>query len=141
MLIAAFIAGSFFPFTSEAVMVGLQAAGLDPVLLVVYGTIGNVAGSMFNYLVGRFAGAQWAVKYLHVSQEQLSRAEAFVQGDNKFHISGAWLGFFAFIPFLGSALSIALGMMKANPMLTLLSIFLGKVARYIILVVAAGAVI
>ena len=48
MLVAAFLAASILPFSSEAVMVGLQAAGLDPVLLIVYGTIGNVLGSMFN---------------------------------------------------------------------------------------------
>ena len=51
MLIASFLAGSFFPFSSEAVMVGLVAAGLNPVGLLIYGTIGNVAGSMFNYWV------------------------------------------------------------------------------------------
>ena len=28
MLVAAFLAGSFFPFSSEAVMIGLLAAGL-----------------------------------------------------------------------------------------------------------------
>lgn len=49
MLITAFIAGSFFPFSSEAVMMGLMAAGLDPWGLIVYGTIGNVLGSMFNF--------------------------------------------------------------------------------------------
>ena len=53
MLAAAFLAGSFFPFSSEAVMLALQAAGLDPVWLVVYGTIGNILGSVFNYCVGR----------------------------------------------------------------------------------------
>ena len=35
MLVAAFLAGSFFPFSSEAVMAGLQAAGLDPVPLII----------------------------------------------------------------------------------------------------------
>ena len=35
MLISAFLAGSFFPFSSEAVMVGLQAAGLEPLPLVI----------------------------------------------------------------------------------------------------------
>lgn len=132
MLVAAFIAGSFFPFTSEAVMVGLQAAGLDPLLLVVYGTIGNVGGSMFNYFVGRFAGAQWAVKHLHVSQEKLDKAKHFVAGH------GAWIGFFAFVPVLGSAIAIALGMMRSNIGITLLSIFLGKVLRYTILVLCTG---
>ena len=49
MLVAAFLAGSFFPFSSEAIMLALLAAGLHPLPLVIYGTIGNVAGSMFNY--------------------------------------------------------------------------------------------
>ena len=53
MLVAAFLAASILPFSSEAVMVGLQAAGLDPIFLIVYGTIGNVLGSMFNYTIGR----------------------------------------------------------------------------------------
>ena len=47
MFIAAFIAGSVFPFSSEAVMAGLQLAGLNPMSLLIWGTLGNVAGSMF----------------------------------------------------------------------------------------------
>ena len=43
MFIAAFIAGSVFPFSSEAVMAGLQLAGLAPLPLFIWGTIGNVA--------------------------------------------------------------------------------------------------
>ena len=41
MFIAAFLAGSFFPFSSEAIMLGLMAAGLHPWPLVIYGTAGN----------------------------------------------------------------------------------------------------
>lgn len=44
MLVSAFLAGSFFPFSSEVVMSGLQAAGLEPIQLVLYGSIGNVLG-------------------------------------------------------------------------------------------------
>ena len=68
MLIAAFIAGSFLPFSSEAVMVGLVAAGLEPVPLAIYGTIGNWLGSMFNYGVGRLGKMEWIEKYLHVKK-------------------------------------------------------------------------
>ena len=48
MLLAAFLAGSFFPFSSEAVMIGLITAGLDPAPLCIYATVGNVLGGMFN---------------------------------------------------------------------------------------------
>ena len=92
MLMAAFLAGSFFPFSSEAVMVGLQAAGLDPWGLVVYGTIGNVLGGMFNYGVGRMGRLDWIERYLHVDKKSLDKAERFMAG------RGAWMGFFAFLP-------------------------------------------
>ena len=75
MLLAAFLAGSFFPFSSEAVMIGLLASGLAPWPLVVYGTIGNVLGSVFNYFVGRLGKLEWVEKYLHVSKDQLDRAD------------------------------------------------------------------
>ena len=57
MLFASFLAGSFFPFSSEAVMLALQAAGLEPLPLVIYATIGNTLGSYFNYGVGRMANS------------------------------------------------------------------------------------
>lgn len=128
MLLAAFLAGSFFPFSSEAVMAGLQAAGLEPLPLVIYGSIGNVLGSLFNYGVGRMGKMEWIEKYLHVKQESLDKAERFMAG------RGAWMGFFAFLPLLGSAITIVLGLTRANFGISILSITLGKVLRYIVLV-------
>ena len=127
MLVAAFLAGSFFPFSSEAVMVGLQAAGLAPLPLVIYGSIGNVLGSMFNYGVGRLGKMEWIERYLHVKKESLDKAERFMAG------RGAWMGFFAFVPILGSAITICLGLMRANIIISVISITLGKFIRYAIL--------
>ncbi len=133
MFIAAFVAGSFFPFSSEAVMLGLMAAGLDPTLLVIYGSAGNVLGSCFNYTVGRMGRLEWIGKYLHVSQESLDRATRFMGGH------GAWMGFFAFLPILGTAITIVLGLMRANIPVSLISITIGKVLRYALLVYGASA--
>lgn len=128
MLVAAFLAGSFFPFSSEAVMAGLQAAGLEPIPLIIYGSIGNVLGSMFNYGIGRMGKTEWIEKYLHVKQESLDKAERFMAG------RGAWMGFFAFLPILGSGITIVLGLTRANVPISVLSITIGKVLRYILLV-------
>ena len=128
MLLTAFVAGSFFPFSSEAVMTGLLAAGLDPWLLIVYGTIGNVAGGMFNYFVGRMGKLEWIEKYLHVKQKDLDKATRFMGG------RGAWMGFFAFLPILGSAITVTLGFMRANIAISFVSIAIGKFLRYWLLV-------
>ena len=128
MLVSAFLAGSFFPFSSEVVMSGLQAAGLEPIQLVLYGSIGNVLGSMFNYGVGRMGKLEWIEKYLHVKKESLDKAERFMAG------RGAWMGFFAFLPLLGSAITIVLGLTRANIVISVISITIGKVLRYVLLV-------
>ena len=132
LLFAAFLAGSVFPFSSEAIMLALLAAGLDPVQLIVYGSIGNVAGSMFNYSVGRMGKTVWFERYLHISKKNMDRAKRFM-GDR-----GALMGFFAFLPVLGSAITVLLGLMRANMPLSILSITIGKVLRYVLLIYGAS---
>ena len=132
MLMAAFLAGSFFPFSSEAVIIGLIASGLDPWILMIYGTIGNVLGSIVNYGLGRLGKMEWIEKYLHVKKTDLDKAHRFMAG------RGAWMGFFAFLPVLGSAITIALGLMRSNIVITFIAITLGKIFRYIILIYGVG---
>ena len=135
MFVAAFLAGSFVPFSSEAVMLAMLALGFEPDSLVGYGTVGNVLGSAFNYGVGRMGRLDWIEKYFHVKEQQLRRAEKFMSGH------GALMGFFSFLPVLGSAISIVLGLMRANIPLSFLSITAGKFIRYWLLVYGAAALV
>lgn len=131
MMIAAFLAGSVLPFSSEAVMVGLMAAGLDSWQLITWGTVGNVLGGMFNYCIGRMGKMEWIEKYLHVKKAELDRAQRFMGG------RGAWMGLLSFIPVVGDALTIALGLMRANIIISFVSITISKFARYLLLVYGA----
>jgi membrane protein YqaA with SNARE-associated domain len=130
MFIAAFIAGSVFPFSSEAVMAGLQLAGLNPMSLLIWGTLGNVAGSMFNYWIGSLGKMEWIEKYLHVKGEKVEKTQAWMEK------RGAWMGVLCFLPILGSVIAVTMGFMRANPFISLLAIFIGKLLRYAILVYA-----
>ena len=134
MFLTAFVAGSFFPFSSEAVMAGLLAAGLDPWGLIIYGTAGNVLGGMFNYSVGRLGKLEWIERYLHVNHEKLEKAKRFMGK------RGAWMGFFSFMPVIGTAICITLGLMRSNLFISSLSIFLGKIVRYVIIAVGSKMV-
>lgn len=128
MLLTAFLAGSVFPFSSEAVMVALLATpGIDAWTLVAFGTVGNVLGSMFNYGVGRLGRPEWIERLLKISPEKMERAQRFMAG------RGAWMGFFAFVPVLGSAITVTLGLMRANVVIALLSMTIGKLLRYSLL--------
>ena len=130
MMVAAFLAGSVFPFSSETVMVGLQIAGLQPWLLFLSATVGNVAGSMFNYWVGTLGRLEWIEKYLHIKRDKVFKTQAWLAN------RGAWIGTLCFLPILGSVLSVTLGFMRANPYVTLIAITVGKAVRYGILIIA-----
>lgn len=134
MFVSAFIAGSFLPFSSEAVMMGLVAAGLSPTPLLIWGTIGNWAGSMFNYYVGHLGKMEWIEKYLRVKKEKLEKAQQFM-GER-----GAWMGVFSFLPVIGTAICITLGLMRAHPGITALSVFIGKLIRYVVVAYGSAAV-
>ena len=128
MTIAAFLAGSVFPFSSEAVMVSLQIAGLEPWPLFLSASVGNVAGSMFNYYVGRLGRLEWIEKYLHIKREKVLRTQAWMEN------RGVWMGTLCFLPIIGSALSVAMGYMRANPYKSFVAISIGKTVRYGILI-------
>lgn len=136
MLLTAFLAGSVFPFSSEAVMIGLLATpDIDAWTLVVYATVGNVLGGMFNYGVGRLGKLEWIERWLKISPEKMERTQRFMAG------RGAWMGFFAFLPVLGSAITVTLGLMRANVVISLISITIGKLLRYCLLAFGVGWVI
>lgn len=132
MFLSALLAGSFLPFSSEVVMLALLATSLNPVLLIIYGSIGNVMGGMFNYVLGRMGKLEWMEKHMHVKHQSIVRAQNYME---KY---GAWIGFFAFTPVIGSAITIVLGLTKANVLFSIFFITLGKVLRYVILVYGTG---
>ena len=47
MFISALLAGSVLPFNSEVVIGALKVMGLDPWILLIAGTVGNVLGGLF----------------------------------------------------------------------------------------------
>ena len=59
-----------------------------------------------------------------MSDESLARAERFVSG------RGALMAFFVFLPYVGDAIAVVLGLMRSNMALTAVSMTLGKAMRY-----------
>lgn len=124
------LAGSVVPFSSELVLVALIKLGLDPTLCLLSASLGNTAGGMTCYYMGRLGKMGWIEKYFKVKREKIEKMERFLKG------KGALMAFFAFLPALGEVISIALGFMRSNVVLTALSMFAGKLIRYILLLLA-----
>ena len=74
------------------------------------------------------------VYYLHHRRKrfkQLDKASRFIHG------KGAWMALFSFLPVIGDAILIVLGLMRAHIGIVTVSMTLGKLARYVLLVAAA----
>lgn len=127
LFISALLAGSIIPFSSELVMGALVAMGLEPWLCVLSATLGNTAGGLTCYWLGQLGRMDWIEKYLGVKREKVERMQHFLQG------RGALMAFFAFLPFVGEAIAVALGFMRSNFWLTTASMFAGKLARYVVM--------
>lgn len=126
LFLSAFVAGSIVPFSSEVVMILLVRMGLDPVLCALAATGGNTMGGMTCYWIGSLGRTEWIGK-LGVSEKQLAKARRFLAG------RGALMGFFAFLPYIGEAIAIVLGLMRSNAWLTGSAMFAGKLLRYIVI--------
>ena len=119
LFISALLAGSIVPFSSEIVLLGLVKLGLDPTLCLISASLGNTAGGMTCYYMGRLGRIDWIEKYFKVKKEKIDKMQRF-----------------AFLPAIGEVISIALGYMRSNVWLTTASMFAGKLIRYIILLKA-----
>ena len=133
MAMASFLAGTFVPFSSEAVMGALLVTtDMNPMLTIISGTIGNVLGSMFNYYIGRTGSVEQISRWMHIKEKRLVRTRDYVEK------KGSWIAVFSFLPIFGTAISISLGILRANVWGVMLWSLIGKFLRYVI--VASSAI-
>lgn len=59
-------------------------------------------------------------------KEKVQKVQTFLEG------KGAWTAFFVFLPGIGDIIAVAMGYMRANLWIVAISMFLGKLVRYII---------
>lgn len=135
LFLSALIAGSILPFSSELVLVALVKLGLNPALCVLSAALGNTVGGMTCYYIGRLGRTDWIEKYLRVKPEKVERMQRFLQG------KGALMAFFVFLPIVGEVIAIALGLMRSNVWITTLSMFTGKLLRYVLMLLALEGVV
>ena len=135
MFLSAFLAGTILPFSSEAVLLACIGLGLDPVASTLATTAGNALGGLTCYWIGHLGKMEWIEKYFKVDQKQMDKATRFIHG------RGSWMALFSFLPVIGDAILIVLGLMRANIWIVAVSMTVGKLLRYALLVAAALGII
>lgn len=131
LFMAAFLAATLIPAQSESVLTGLLlAGGQNPVMLVAVASLGNVLGSVLNWLIGRGVERFRERRWFPASQTQLDRAQA------QYKRFGYWSLLLAWVPIIGDPLTLVAGIMREPLWRFLVLVSIGKVGRYA--VIAAG---
>lgn len=128
LFIAAFGAATLLPMQSEAVLVGMLLSGhyvVATLLLVV--TVGNVLGSLVNWLLGRSVERFRHKRWFPVSEAQLEKAQRF------YLRYGRWSLLLSWVPIIGDPLTMVAGVMREPLWSFLLIVTLAKGARYLLL--------
>lgn len=126
LFLAAFIAATFIPMSSEVVFVGLLIAGANPIFATIAATAGNTLGGMLGYILGFLGKWEWVEKYFKVKEATLEKWSGTIK---KY---GAVMAFFSWLPGIGDFIPVILGFMKTSKWLVLGYMILGKATRYTI---------
>jgi len=128
---AAFGAATLLPAQSEAVFLGLLAAGtVDPALLFVVASLANTAGSMVNWWLGRLIalhGLERLPPRLRPDPRRLAQAQGW------FSRFGWPSLLFAWLPIAGDPLTFVAGTMNYPLGRFVFLVLLGKAARFAML--------
>lgn len=127
LFLASFLAATILPFSSEVVFMALIALGMDVWTCIAYATVGNAVGGATCYYLGRLGKTEWLEKWFKIKRESIDRTIQRLQG------KGAVMGFFGFLPAVGDIMLVALGFMRANTSVVMVSMTIGKFARYVVI--------
>jgi len=128
LFVAAFGAATLLPMQSEAVLSGLLLAARQPAsLLLLVATIGNVLGSVVNWLLGRYIEHWRHRRWFPVSEDRLEQAQ------RAYHRYGRWSLLLSWAPIIGDPLTVIAGVLREPFWSFLLIVLVAKAGRYLLL--------
>ena len=134
LFISALVAGSILPFSSEVVLTILVQMGADPTLCLISASVGNTIGGLLCYWLGYLGNMEWIERWLKIEKQKMDKVSGFVKR------YGAMMGLFGVLPWVGEAIIVLLGLMRANVYVTTITMFIGKFVRYLLIILASQGV-
>ena len=134
LLISAFLAATLLPLSSEVVLAGMAFSGSYSLFLLwAFATAGNLGGAIVNWGLGRYCLHFQDRRWFPFNRETLETTR------RHFLRYGVWSLLLAWLPVLGDPLTFVGGVMRVPLLLFIVLVFLGKGARYAVLLwVIAG---
>ena len=128
LFIISFLAATILPFSSELTLAGLVAtSNYDNLSLLIVASLGNVLGSVVNWILGFYSRKLSKKKWFPFKDEQIEKSSKWF---NKF---GRWSLLFAWVPIIGDPLTLAAGLLRVKFIEFLILVTIGKVSRYLVI--------
>jgi len=128
LFIISFLAATILPFSSELTLAGLVAtSNYDNLLLLIVASLGNVLGSVVNWILGFYSRDLSTKKWFPFKDEQIEKSSKWF---NKF---GRWSLLFAWVPIIGDPLTLVAGLLRVKFIEFIILVTFGKVSRYIVI--------
>jgi membrane protein YqaA with SNARE-associated domain len=124
LFLAAFLAATILPFSSEALLGAMALGDWSGSSLLIVASIGNTLGGLTNYGLGRWFPEEKAKRWFRMDATKAERWQHFV------HRRGAWAALLCWLPVVGDPIAIALGLFRAPFLPVAVLMFIGKCARY-----------
>ena len=121
-----FLAATILPFSSELMLASmLSIENYNKTLLITFSSLGNILGSVFNWVLGFYFVKLQNKKWFPFNQEQISKSSQW------FEKYGKWSLLFAWVPIIGDPLTFVAGTMKTKFFIFLILVGIGKISRYL----------
>ena len=130
LLLISFLAATILPLSSELALASLLNTNEhNSLVLLGIASLGNILGSIFNWLLGFYLLKCINKKWFPFEESQINTAS------KRFSKFGVWSLLFAWVPIIGDPLTFIAGILKVNFFLFLALVALGKISRYLLVYV------
>lgn len=130
LLLISFLASTILPLSSELVLANLlNVSGNNSFALIGTASLGNILGSVFNWMLGFYLSKHINKKWFPFKKKQINTAS------KRFSKFGTWSLMFAWLPIIGDPLTFVAGILKINFLLFLILVTVGKISRYLFIYV------
>lgn len=127
LFLVALLAATILPAQSEALVAGLLLTGHAPVLVLTVASLGNIAGSVLNWLLGRGIARFRTKSWFPVNAAALDRAETWYRRYGKWSLLMSW------VPIVGDPLTVMAGVLREPLGVFVVLVSIGKVGRYLVI--------
>ena len=128
LLTVSFMVATIIPFGSEMYFATLLSLGkYNSFLLLVSASVGNVLGSVFNWVCGYYVNYFIKKPWFPIPENKIQK------GTEIFNKYGKWSLLLSWVPFIGDPITFVAGTLRYSLIPFVILVSIGKVGRYLVI--------